>query len=565
MKIHRYPYLCKTILKSRDYTYLMTKYFLGLFCLVLSVISCQNQSVFDYDAMKRELNENPRELLVKLDTLLSTRLNKQDKADATLMRYDCFERLDSFPKPDSTLLELTQYYNSIGDSAKLCRAYYFNARQLHSDYFYIRAMVNYRKAERLAANVDSTLLFQIKMHLVPIYHFNQQATTEMETLNEAISLAIQLNDSLLLSKAYKTEAMLHREHKRYEEALVSFNKACGYAPFDKRKWKAEMLMEKARTQLSLDKLEQALTTLDKAIATDSADVPQAYRAKVCIKYFMSPNPDSHGKFLNIVQQMPLMEKMNAYRNAAHWLQLHGMSEEALACMKKYTDLRDSLDMNRKDIFLERARMLQDFKRQQERVAEAENERTSDWMLFYRLLALFALSLLLLFAFYHNMKRKKSRLEIGIQQEKKENYRLMLKQQQTEMQLLREKEAKEKMEIDQLSQKVEYFKRLNAITVPILMNTRNRTGALHLTEEDWETVVNNTNACFDNFTSRLKAQHPTLTDEEIRFCCLIKMELPLSLLAEIYHIAKGSISRKKMRLKEKMTILNGTFDEYIADF
>lgn len=533
--------------------------------MVLSVISCQNQSVFDYEAMKRELNENPRELLVKLDTLLSTRLNKQDKADATLMRYDCFERLDSFPKPDSTLLELTQYYNSIGDSAKLCRAYYFNARQLHSDYFYIRAMVNYRKAERLAANVDSTLLFQIKMHLVPIYHFNQQATTEMETLNEAISLAIQLNDSLLLSKAYKTEAMLHREHKRYEEALVSFNKACSYTPFDNRKWKAEMLMEKARTQLSLDKLEQALTTLDKAIATDSTDVPQAYRAKVCIKYFMSPDPDSHGKFLNIVQQMPLMEKMNAYRNAAHWLQLHGMSEEALACMKKYTDLRDSLDMNRKDIFLERARMLQDFKRQQERVAEAENERTSDWMLFYRLLALFALSLLLLFAFYHNMRRKKSRLEIGIQQEKKENYRLMLKQQQTEMQFLREKEAKEKMEIDQLSQKVEYFKRLNAITVPILMNTRNRTGALHLTEEDWETVVNNTNACFDNFTSRLKAQHPTLTDEEIRFCCLIKMELPLSLLAEIYHIAKGSISRKKMRLKEKMTILNGTFDEYIADF
>lgn len=29
-----------------------------------------------------------------------------------------------------------------------------------------------------------------------------------------------------------------------------------------------------------------------------------------------------------------------------------------------------------------------------------------------------------------------------------------------------------------------------------------------------------------------------------------MELPLAVLAEIYHIAKGSISRKKMRLKEK---------------
>lgn len=536
----------------------MVKYIIVLFCLAATVFSCQKHHNFDYEAMEQELHTNPRELLVKLDTLLTTRLDKQTRADATLLRYRCFESLDSFPKPDSTLLELTEYYKKTGDSAKLCRAYYINARQLHSDYFYIRAMVNYRKAESLAANVDSTLLFRIKMYLVPIYHFNQQATTEMETLNEAISLASQLKDSLLLSKAYQTEAMIHREHKRNEDALVSFSKACRYAPYGNWKWKAEMLLEKARTQLALE-------TLEKAIATDSAGVPQAYRAKVCIKYFISPDPASYGKFQNIVQQMPLMEKMNAYRNAAHWLNLHGMSKEALACMKKYADLRDSLDMDRKDIFLERARMLQDFKRQQERVIESENERTRDWMLFYRLLALFALILLLLFVFYHNMKRKKSRLEIGIQQEKKENYRLMLKQQQTEVQLLREKEAKEKMEIDQLSQKVEYFKRLNAITVPILMNTRNRTGALHLAEEDRETVVNNTNACFDNFTFRLKAKHPTLTDEEIRFCCLIKMELPLSLLAEIYHIAKGSISRKKMRLKEKMNILSGTFDEYIAEF
>lgn len=543
----------------------MVKYIIVLFCLAATVFSCQKHHNFDYEAMERELHTNPRELLVKLDTLLTTRLDKQTRADATLLRYRCFESLDSFPKPDSTLLELTEYYKKTGDSAKLCRAYYINARQLHSDYFYIRAMVNYRKAESLAANVDSTLLFRIKMYLVPIYHFNQQATTEMETLNEAISLASQLKDSLLLSKAYQTEAMIHREHKRNEDALVSFSKACRYAPYGNRKWKAEMLLEKARTQLALDEPELALETLEKAIATDSAGVPQAYRAKVCIKYFISPDPASYGKFQNIVQQMPLMEKMNAYRNAAHWLNLHGMSKEALACMKKYADLRDSLDMDRKDIFLERARMVQDFKRQQERVIESENERTRDWMLFYRLLALFALILLLLFVFYHNMKRKKSRLGIGIQQEKKENYRLMLKQQQTEVQLLREKEAKEKMEIDQLSQKVEYFKRLNAITVPILMNTRNRTGALHLAEEDWETVVNNTNACFDNFTFRLKAKHPTLTDEEIRFCCLIKMELPLSLLAEIYHIAKGSISRKKMRLKEKMNILSGTFDEYIAEF
>lgn len=44
-----------------------------------------------------------------------------------------------------------------------------------------------------------------------------------------------------------------------------------------------------------------------------------------------------------------------------------------------------------------------------------------------------------------------------------------------------------------------------------------------------------------------------------------MSLPLSLLAEIYHIAKGSISRKKMRLKEKLGVEQGSFDEFIDSF
>lgn len=98
-----------------------------------------------------------------------------------------------------------------------------------------------------------------------------------------------------------------------------------------------------------------------------------------------------------------------------------------------------------------------------------------------------------------------------------------------------------------------------------MRSRNQAGALHLSPEDWQTLRNNTDACFDNFTRRLKTAYPQLSDEEIDFCCLVKMELPLAILAEIYHIAKGSISRKKMRLKEKIGITDVSFDDFVASF
>ena len=64
---------------------------------------------------------------------------------------------------------------------------------------------------------------------------------------------------------------------------------------------------------------------------------------------------------------------------------------------------------------------------------------------------------------------------------------------------------------------------------------------------------------------LKKRFPDLTLDEIRFACLLKMEFPIASLSEVYHIAKGSISRKKMRLKEKMHIEDTTLDDFIRQF
>lgn len=116
--------------------------------------------------------------------------------------------------------------------------------------------------------------------------------------------------------------------------------------------------------------------------------------------------------------------------------------------------------------------------------------------------------------------------------------------ETEIKYLKEKHDREAIEIELLNQSVEYYKRLNALTVPILMKSRNSQGAMHLKKEEWDIIMQNTDACFNDFTLRLKNTYPQLTLEEVRFACLLKMELSLSLLSEVYHIAKGSISRKK---------------------
>ena len=59
--------------------------------------------------------------------------------------------------------------------------------------------------------------------------------------------------------------------------------------------------------------------------------------------------------------------------------------------------------------------------------------------------------------------------------------------------------------------------------------------------------------YPGFIQTLKSTCPTLTDKDINFCCLIKINLNLQNLADIYCISINSVSRRKLRLKEKLSL------------
>lgn len=158
--------------------------------------------------------------------------------------------------------------------------------------------------------------------------------------------------------------------------------------------------------------------------------------------------------------------------------------------------------------------------------------------------------------------KKSQLEREIMK-KKASY--LENQNHIMNRLLKEREEKEKLLLNEQVMKTEYYKRLNMISVPILSAPKNKKGFIFLSKTDWDIIIENTNACFNTFTKRLEKRFPDITEDEIRFCCLLKMEMSLSLLSLIYHVEKSSISKKKTRLKDKLKINNKSLDEFIRFF
>ena len=353
-----------------------------------------------------------------------------------------------------------------------------------------------------------------------------------------------------------------KEQKLYQEALSYLHDAQKYAETSDTTQIAQIYSESGIVHLLLLQTDSAYHYLNLAAQTDKQN--PLYRLQSAgLDAYIHQKEHAIDYFWKVIEMLPLDKRILAYRYAAEEMKKQGKINESRKFLEEHIRLRDSTYYGRKEELLERMQNLREYKKQQERILQVEKNLSDKEVLLHRVVVFFAIIILASFLFYYRIKQNKNKLKIQLLRTEQERNQSDLKRKEAEIQYLKEKEEKETIALARLNQRLEYFKQLNEITIPILMQNRNKAGALHLQENDWTIIRNNTNACFDHFTERLKKLYPQLTEEEINFCCLVKMELPLSVLAEIYHIAKGSISRKKMRLKEKIGIENMSFDEFIA--
>lgn len=70
-------------------------------------------------------------------------------------------------------------------------------------------------------------------------------------------------------------------------------------------------------------------------------------------------------------------------------------------------------------------------------------------------------------------------------------------------------------------------------------------------KEWKELIEMTNLVYNGYTERLLEKVPTLTENDIRICCLIKLSFSNVDMADILGISPTSVSRQKLRLKERI--------------
>lgn len=75
--------------------------------------------------------------------------------------------------------------------------------------------------------------------------------------------------------------------------------------------------------------------------------------------------------------------------------------------------------------------------------------------------------------------------------------------------------------------------------------------IYLKDKELKDIMRITDSIFQDFTHRLLSDVPTLNENELLLCCLIKLRFSISEISLFLNIASTSVSRRKLRVKNKI--------------
>lgn len=131
------------------------------------------------------------------------------------------------------------------------------------------------------------------------------------------------------------------------------------------------------------------------------------------------------------------------------------------------------------------------------------------------------------------------------------------------QSLKEK-SKELEAMEHLSKENQYLHKREAFLCNQLIKQTGLLNKLKTTKyidnKLWQEIKEKIDLLFDNYTKRLCHQIPSLTDGDIQICCLIKLRFSNGDIANMLAISPTSVSKRKLRLKERIVQEIGSLGE-----
>ena len=272
--------------------------------------------------------------------------------------------------------------------------------------------------------------------------------------------------------------------------------------------------------------------------------------------------DSAVYFYRIAEQghLPILASLASKRLMNYFLSA-GYDDEAYKSLQRSNLIQENIESS-----ISFGLSIDKFKQTQlkNELYQIRIKRQEQQLLLLVLLLVIAFLIIIYVYYYFRIKRERIITEMKMQQDKMEKesqilrYHNELLKKETEIMVLRES----------LFRRLSFYRKLPSLTNDKNVNVTEKGKKIIITEDEWHEIKQTVDTSFDNFSLRLEKAYPLLTLKDILFCCLVKLNVNMQDLSDIYCVSKAAISKRKFRIKtEKLNIAdeNISLDMYLRDF
>lgn len=528
--------------------------------IIFIVIACNSHP--NLSKASQLIDSRPDSSLAYLRTIQNPEyMSPKDYANWCLLVAQAKYKNDLSLVPDSFVFKAFDYYSKdTSDPLLTAQTYFYTALISKEIKNTEEAAQNLLKARDFAEKgKDYQLAFEISHDLCEIYSKQGLFDYKLAEAWRAYDYAQISKDSLSLYYALSDLGHAYSAKEKVDSSLYFFKKALPIVKQINPRAISSALNDICYAYINKGDYESALKICNEAIACekDSVDRYNNYIIKGVIFKDIQQYDSAIHYFTQSSKNQYIYAKALSYSYLGDIYEIKGNISKALEFLKEYDILRDSIEEQTQSVAIIKMQNLFQHEKLQKDNNELSQKMKEVSSLVYKISAIAAFILLITGICYFITYKKKSE---RIHRQEREISQAKDKLQQQEIENLQKEEKLSSLKAD-------FLRRLVAINIPSLNNQTDDL-IIKLSNEDFTNLEKDINATFDNFTVRLSKQYPLLDKNEIQFCCLIKIQLDLNTLANIYCRSKAAISKRKLRIKqEKLNITdkNISLDDFIQKF
>lgn len=493
-------------------------------------------------------------------------LTDRDYALYALLLSEAMHRKQQLnAETDTLLLPAIKYFSESGDSLYAERALYCKAHLDRRLYRMKDAMQSFLKALLfLQGSGNDEQLYRVNTWLGVVCLNQEEYEGKMRYSKEALKAALRMDNLFYKNLALCDIATGYYFLNRLDSALYYAQAAYDAAIADSLPSQLpHVYTDLGSIYAKMGENGKALEYIDKAIGLrprkDTLAILGLYADKVDLFGKLGQYDSAYHYFRKAVASPNLATQADAYNHMSGAYYKMGRCNEAYSLLLRFTELADSV---RKQRHTAEVIALQELYKHEQlsvenlywRTQASERQSNVYLMATLSLLSLWIASTIYFFYWRNRRRLVEQQHQLASQQEELHHQRQVTTENLQRMAEMEQKEAR---------LKETFFRRLNQRIVQEIEKGSN----ILLSDDDWEDIVQNADIIFDNFTRRLQQHYPALNKEDLRYCCMVKMQLSQLEMSQIMHLEKDSVKKRLKRIRmEKMKADSGvTLEELLRRF